>query len=101
MSSRDPEGSAPSTLAPFGLQSSVPKARFRFHDLFACATVIQPSTVTVKAEMVTWGVCEVLTRSNIRFGCNDGFVAERELDLLQGGATPVGQFSKGPTQIMR
>ena len=38
---------------------------------------IEPVARIVKTEMVTGSICQVLASSNIRFGCHDRFMTER------------------------
>ncbi len=54
----------------------------------------------VQAEMIAWGVGQILPDSQIPLRRQNGGVAERQLDLLQGGMPAMRQMRKRPAQIV-
>ena len=58
-------------------------------------------TVRANAEVVAGCVHQVLAYSQVPLRRHDGFVAERKLNLLQGGPPFVSEFGKRTTQVMR
>ena len=54
----------------------------------------------LQAEAVAGSVGKILPDAQVAFGGLDGGVAERELDLLEGGVAFVGELGEGTAQVI-
>src|SRR5919108_343253 len=55
----------------------------------------------LQTQMIAGGIVEVLADSEVALRRQNRGMAERELNLFQGGPALVGQLGEGPPQVVR